>query len=123
MKYMITASHLKIQRWFESRSSKEYLKCFKSVKPEDIHIQASSQRPRLPIELQNDHNFLSILQACEVFPNYENLYPNIAANVLKGPSHYMTTPGFKLFNDMMCKEYHNLFKLTIASVYQFDLGN
>ena len=117
MKYVIAASHLKIKRRFGSHSSKKYWQCVKSVKPEDIHVQASSQRNRLQIELQNDHNFLSILEMRKVVPDYETRYPNIAANVLKGPPHYVTTPEFELFNDTTCKQYHRLF-IDLVSQYQ-----
>jgi len=112
LKYVIAASHLKIKGRFESLRSKEYLKCFKSVKPEDIHVRASSWRWS-PIEHENDLNFLTILGAGIVVHGYENCYPIIAANVL----NYATTPKFELFNDKTCKEYHSLF-IALVSQYQ-----
>ena len=117
LKYVIAACHPKIQRRFKSRSSKEYLNCFNSVKPEDIHVQASSQRPRLRNELENDHNFLIILEARKIVPDYENSYPNTVANALKRPPDYATTSKFELFNDTTCKEYHSLF-IYLVSQYQ-----
>ncbi|KAF8798247.1 hypothetical protein BYT27DRAFT_7264841 [Phlegmacium glaucopus] len=53
----------------------------------------------------------------KVVPDYETPYPNIAANVLKGPPHYATTPGFELFNDTTREEYHCLF-IDLVSQYQ-----
>ena len=64
LRYAISASHLKIQMRFKYLRSKEYLDCFKGVKMEDIHIQASFERPKLKLELENDCNFLNILEDC-----------------------------------------------------------
>jgi hypothetical protein len=116
LKYVIAASHQKMKRRFESLSSEQNWSCFESLKPEDIHVQPSSGRPRLPIELQNDLDFLSILGEGIVVPDYKNLYPNIAAIILEGPPPYATTSWSELFNDTTCKEYHTLF---IALVRQF----
>jgi hypothetical protein len=116
MKYVIASCHPKIKRRFGSHSSMQYWQCIKSVKPEDIHIQASSQRNKLQIELQNDYNFLGILAKDEVLPHYQTHYPNIAANIHKGPPHYVT-PDFELFNDTTCKEYHLLF-INLVTQYQ-----
>ena len=116
MKYMIAASHPKIKRRFGTPSSQEYLHCFMSMKPEEIHLSAaSSQRERLQSELLNDHQFLNILQQCNtVVPDYESKYPNIAANVLNDPLHFATPSNSELFNAATCKEYHLLFKYLVT---------
>jgi hypothetical protein len=112
MKYVIAASHPKIRRRFGTPSSREYLRCFKSMKPEEIHFSAASaQRETLQNELQNDDKFLKLLQMRDtVIPNYKTKYPNIATSALKGPLHLATASNSELFNAATCKEYHLLFK-------------
>jgi len=88
------------------------LDCFNGVKAEDIHVPASFERPKLELELQNDRNFLGILEARYVVPDYQNRYPNIAANVL-----LKERPEFELFSDTTFKEYHSLF-IQLVSRYQ-----
>ena len=123
MKYVIAASHPKIRRRFETLSSKEYWQCFASVEldSEVIHslaARAASKRKRHHIELENDFNFLTILQESQIVPDYEKRFPNIAKALKELPNltceippdvttHCATTS--ELFNDTTCKEYHSLF--------------
>jgi hypothetical protein len=113
MKYVIAASHPKINRRFVTSSSNEYWQCFDSVKLEDIPfraVQIASKRKRLKIELENDRKFLIILGKGKIVPDYEERFP-IIANVFKElpnlnlkdetspdvTAHFATT--FELFND------------------------
>ena len=79
LKYAIAACHPKIKRRIKSISSKTHWKCFQSITPDDIQVQASSPRPRQSLEFKNDHNFLCTLAKREIVPDYEACYPNIAA--------------------------------------------
>lgn len=106
LKYAIAACHPKIKRRIKSISSKTHWKCFQSITPDDIQVQASSPRPRQSLEFKNDHNFLCTLAKREIVPDYEACYPNIAAVL----PHWATpTSVFELFNNATCKEYHALF--------------
>lgn len=129
MKYVIAASHPKINRRFIAISSKEYWQCFNSIKLEDIpfrSVQAASNRKRFQIELENDRKFLIILGKGKIVPNYEERYPNIAnifkelPNLKDETSPNMTAHGattFELFNNTTWKEYHPLF-MALMSQYK-----
>jgi hypothetical protein len=74
MKYVVTASHPKINRRFNTLISKDYWKCFDSVNLEDIPfraVQDASKRRRLTFELENDRKFLIILGKGKIIPEYE----------------------------------------------------
>jgi hypothetical protein len=110
MKYVVAASHPKMNRRFVSPSSKEYWQCFNSVKLEDIPfraIQAASMRKSFQIELENDRKFLIVLGKGKIFSDYEERFPNIASVIRELPG--LKDETFELFNDTTWKEYHHLF--------------
>ena len=115
MKYMIPASHQKIIRRFETDSSQDYWKSFKSVGLDDILSSATPKRKSRQIEVRNDLNFLAALK--DVMISYAEEFPNIAKIVEELPNLKHSETPFEVFNDATCKEYHLLF-IKLMEQYQ-----
>ena len=115
MKYLIPASHQKIIRRFETDSSQDYWKSFKSVGLDDILSSATPKRKSRQIEVRNDLNFLAALK--DVMISYAEEFPNIAKIVEELPNLKHSETPFEVFNDATCKEYHLLF-IKLMEQYQ-----
>ena len=122
MKYAIAASHSKIKRRFETLLSKEYLHCFLTMKPElvgfSLRLGSSHKRERLQHEIENDHEFLDLLEirGDGVVPDYRTEYPRIVEITLKNRflRDYTIASKSELFNNATCEEYHRLFQHLIS---------
>ena len=107
MKYVITVSHQKIIRRFETDSSQDYWASFDSVKSDDILFSAAPKRKFRQTEVRNDLNFLAALQGGVI--DYAEKFPNIAKIVKELPDLERSGTSFEIFNDTTCEEYHFLF--------------
>ena len=114
MRYVISVSHPKIIRRFETESSQDYWKSFESGKSDDILFSATPKRAHRQVEVRNDLHFLGALKRGVI--DYAEKFPSIAKIVEELPNLERSGTTFDLFNSETCNEYHDLF---IALVKQY----